>query len=222
MVLNRARGLREWVPGTIDLRRPAVSHDWNGEPIACDLTLVQGGAFEPATDHGRAFEQPGPRIEPDDFRSVLRNVPVPVAVLTTVRNGRWYGITISSFMTVALDPPTVAVSLTIGKPASSATVEAGCFAINFLDQGASAIADRFADHHSLAGFEGILVEAGPRELPILSDALGVLLAETVSVEEAGDHYLITGEVFAGHKHEGVPLIRHQSLYTRPKTPIETE
>jgi flavin reductase (DIM6/NTAB) family NADH-FMN oxidoreductase RutF len=190
--------------------------------LVVDPTLVQSGADGVATEPSRAFLRPEPRIERDEFRSVLRNVPVPVAVLTTAKNGRWYGITISSFMTVALDPPMVAVSLTIGKPASSATVEAGCFAINFLDQGASAIADRFADHHSLAGFEGIAVETGPRELPILSDALGVLLAETVSVEKAGDHYLITGEVFAGHRHEGMPLIRHQSLYTRPRTPIETE
>ena len=187
-----------------------------------DLTLVQKDAYALESAPNRAFDQSRLRIEPDDFRSVLRNVAVPVAVLTTSFEGRRDGITISSFMTVALHPPIVAVSLTIGKPASSMAVEAGCFAINFLDQGDWAIADRFAAHHSVARFEGLPTEAGPRELPILSNAIGVLLAETVSVQAAGDHYLLTGEVFSGRGLPGIPLLRHLSLYTRPRMPVEND
>ena len=154
-------------------------------------------------------------IEPAALREVLRNVPVPVAVLTTALDDRRDGMTISSFMTVALEPPLVAVSLTRAKPATSLTLEAGCFAINLLDGRDHATADRFATHHSLPRFDGLSVEIGPRGLPTLTDAIAVLYASVVNVDTAGDHYLITGEVFAFCNNGGIPLIRHQSRYTQP-------
>lgn len=157
-------------------------------------------------------------IEPDAFRKLLSNVPVPVAVLTTALGDRWDGITISSFMTVALEPPLIAVSLNRDKPATSLTLQAACFAINLLDGGDAAVADRFAAHHSLPRFEGIATELGPRGLPILTNAIAVLYAHVVDVEGAGDHYLITGEVFATRSIGGVPLMRHRSRYTQPLLP----
>jgi 3-hydroxy-9,10-secoandrosta-1,3,5(10)-triene-9,17-dione monooxygenase reductase component len=154
-------------------------------------------------------------IEPEALREVLRNVPVPVAVLTTALDDRRDGMTISSFMTVALEPPLVAVSLTRAKPATSLTLEAGCFAINLLDVRDHATADRFASHHSLPRFDGLAVEPGPRGLPTLTAAIAVMYASVVNVDAAGDHYLITGEVFAFCNNGGVPLIRHQSRYKQP-------
>jgi flavin reductase (DIM6/NTAB) family NADH-FMN oxidoreductase RutF len=154
-------------------------------------------------------------IEPEAFREVLRNLAVPVAVLTTALGERRDGMTISSFMTVALEPPLVAVSLTKSKPATSLTIEAGCFAINLLDRHDHAAADRFAAHHSLPRFDGISTESGPAGLPTLTSAIAVLYVDVVNTESAGDHFLITGEVFGFRNNGGVPLIRHLSRYTQP-------
>ena len=156
-----------------------------------------------------------PSVEPDSFRSILRNVPVSVAVLTTSLGERRDGMTISSFMTVALEPPLIAVSLTKTKPATVLTLEAGSFALNFLDGEDHATADRFAAHHSLPRFEADSTKPGPQGLPTLTGAIAVLFVDVVAVETAGDHYLITGGVFGAQYREGVPLIRHRSRYTRP-------
>lgn len=154
-------------------------------------------------------------LVPEAFRNVLRNVPVPVAVLTTAIADRWDGVTISSFMTVALEPPLIAVSLTKAKPVTSLTLEAGCFAINLLDAQCQAMADQFAAHHSLPRFDGVTTEVGLAGLPTLTDAIAVLYLDVTNVASAGDHYLITGEVFGFRNKEGVPLVRHRSRYTQP-------
>lgn len=166
----------------------------------------------------RPFSHEAQRIQPDAFRQVLRNVPVPVAVLTTALGDRRDGITISSFMTVALEPPLLAVSLARDKPATSLALEAKCFAFNLLGAQDSTLADRFSAHHSLPRFDGISTELGPRGLPTLIDAIAVLYADIVAVQEAGDHVLITGEVFDFLHKDGVPLIRHRSGYTEPVVP----
>jgi flavin reductase (DIM6/NTAB) family NADH-FMN oxidoreductase RutF len=178
--------------------------------LGAALTIEFAAAISVGTDQ----QMPQP-IEPEALREVLRNVPVPVAVLTTALEERRDGITISSFMTVALEPPLIAVSLNKSKPATSLTLEAGCFAINLLDGQDHATADRFAAHHSLPRFDGVSTEFGPRGLPTLTDAIAVLYVDVVNAESAGDHYLITGKVFGFQNIGGVPMIRHRSCYTQP-------
>jgi flavin reductase (DIM6/NTAB) family NADH-FMN oxidoreductase RutF len=163
----------------------------------------------------------GVGIDPATFRDLLRNVPVPVAVLTTSRDGRRDGLTVSSFTSLSLNPPLVSVSLSRDKPATTLTIEAGHFAINILGADAGAVADRFALHHSVPRFEGVAVEDGPAGLPTLTGAVAVLYARVSSLQEAGDHYLITGEVFAGRNKGGIPLMRYLSRYTEPSASART-
>jgi flavin reductase (DIM6/NTAB) family NADH-FMN oxidoreductase RutF len=157
----------------------------------------------------------GVEIDPATFRDLLRNVPVPVAILTTSLNGRRDGLTVSSFTSLSLSPPLISVSLTRDKPATLLTLEAGRFAINILGADAGEIADLFALHYSVPRFESVEVEQGPVGLPTLTRAVAVLYARVGAVYEAGDHYLITGEVFAGRNNGGKPLMRYLSKYTEP-------
>jgi flavin reductase (DIM6/NTAB) family NADH-FMN oxidoreductase RutF len=157
----------------------------------------------------------GVGIDPATFRELLRNVPVPVAVLTTSHGRRRDGLTVSSFTSVSLSPSLISVSLTRDKPATTLTLNAGHFALNLLGADASNLADRFASHHSVPRFDNIEIEEGPACLPTLTAAVAVLYAQIQSVHEAGDHYLITGQIFAGHNNGGLPLIRYLSRYTEP-------
>jgi flavin reductase (DIM6/NTAB) family NADH-FMN oxidoreductase RutF len=159
--------------------------------------------------------EPGVGIDPATFQELLRNVPVPVAILTTSNGGQRDGLTVSSFTSVSLNPPLISVSLTKDKPATTLTLLAGHFALNLLGADASDLADRFASHHTLPRFDNIAIEEGPVGLPTLTVAVAVLYARTQAIQKAGDHYLITGQVFAAHNNGGAPLIRYLSQYTAP-------
>jgi flavin reductase (DIM6/NTAB) family NADH-FMN oxidoreductase RutF len=154
-------------------------------------------------------------LDATTFRGLLRHVPVPVAVLTTALNGRRDGLTISSFTSLSLTPPLISVSLTRKKPATTLTLDAGHFAINILPAGAGPTAELFAQHHSVPKFDNVAVEEGPAGLPTLTGAVAVLYARVGAIQEAGDHYLITGEVFASRDNGGIPLMRYLSRYTEP-------
>src|SRR5690606_11725741 len=139
----------------------------------------------------------------ESFRDVLRNLPVPVGILTTADGTQRDGLTISSFNSVSLNPPLVSVSLTRNKPATDLTLQTGRFAINFLASDSVALANHFAQSRGVPKFESVEAEDGPGGLPTLAEAVAVLYARVRDVHEAGDHYLITGEVFAGRVNGGV-------------------
>lgn len=152
------------------------------------------------------------------FRGLLRHVPMPVAVLTTALDGRRDGLTVSSFTSLSLAPPLISVSLFRETPATTLTLDAGRFAINILAADAGHVSDHFAQHHSVPKFDIPGIEEGPAGLPTLATAVAVLYAQVDAVHDVGDHYLITGEVFAGHDNGGIPLVRYLSHYSEPKAP----
>jgi flavin reductase (DIM6/NTAB) family NADH-FMN oxidoreductase RutF len=130
----------------------------------------------------------------EDLRGLMRFVPHNVAVLTLDHDGNRMGVTISSLVSLSLDPPLIGVS--IGKDASCYELlrHAGCFAVSLLGDGQTPLAQRFAaGRPPLVHWQGVETREG-RFAPLLEGALGWLEARTRAEHEAGDHTFFVADV----------------------------
>lgn len=150
------------------------------------------------------------------YRAILGGLAAPVTVVTAPAPDGPTGMTVSSFMSVSLAPPLVAVGLTVGKPTTAAVCTSERFAVNALGGDDAAIARRFAEIPSDQRFEGVSWTPGPQGIPVLLDVAATLCAGVVDVVAAGDHLVVLGSVVAAWDGHGPPLLRHASAYTRPE------
>jgi flavin reductase (DIM6/NTAB) family NADH-FMN oxidoreductase RutF len=129
-----------------------------------------------------------------DLRSLMRFVPHNVAVLAVDHDGDRMGVTISSLVSLSLEPPLIGVS--IGKQASLYELvrNAGAFSISLLGDGQEELAQRFAaGRPPLVHWEGVAIRRG-RHAPLIEGALGWIEARTRSAHDAGDHTFFIAEV----------------------------
>ncbi|WP_412062583.1 flavin reductase family protein [Rubrivirga sp. IMCC45206] len=129
------------------------------------------------------------------LRSVLRDVPSPVVVVTVEGADGPRGATIGSFTSVALAPPLVSFNVTQGTQLHAALGDAPAFAVHLLDAGQADLAEHFAlpdldGEAQLAPFDHVR-GGGP---PLLRGALGILLCTPHARFEAGDHTVFVGHV----------------------------
>jgi 3-hydroxy-9,10-secoandrosta-1,3,5(10)-triene-9,17-dione monooxygenase reductase component len=123
----------------------------------------------------------------EDLRGLMRFVPHPVAVLSVRSDRDTMGVTVSSLVSLSLEPPLVGVS--IGKQASVYGLlrNAGVFSLSILGDGQEDLARRFASGHPpLVHWSGVETTEG-RHAPLLAGALGWLEARTIAEHDAGDH-----------------------------------
>ena len=145
------------------------------------------------------------------LREVMRTFPQGVAVVTAAGSEGPRGITVSSFLSLSLDPPRVLVSINKDSRAHEA-IERGRFAVNILAEDQGAVSDHFAQPKltSEEQFRGIAVEG---ELPKLSGCLSYLECRVVERVSASDHTMFIGEVERAELgREGNPLVFFSRQY----------
>ena len=124
----------------------------------------------------------------------MRRYPVGVAVATVEVEGTRLGLTLSSLVPLALEPPLVGIS--IGRQAAFHELlrEAGGFAVSLLAGDQLELAQHFARGvPPIAMWQGVAVREGDRG-PLLDGAVGWLECELGGELEAGDHTLFLGRV----------------------------
>ena len=117
----------------------------------------------------------------------MRFVPHNVAVLAVDHEGDRMGVTISSLVSLSLDPPLIGVS--VGKQASLYELlrNAGTFALSILGGEQEDLALRFASGRPpLVHWDGVAMREG-QFAPLIDGALGWIEARTRAEHEAGDH-----------------------------------
>jgi flavin reductase len=135
-------------------------------------------------------------VDPDRMRSALRDLVSPVTVITTVVEGRPWGLTVSAFTPVSLDPPTILVCV------HRRTATAGCisaderFGVNVLAEHQRSLSHRCAAP-GMPKFltpDELLADGDPAPgVPIIGDALVSFecVAERIDV---GTHIVVIGRV----------------------------
>jgi len=128
------------------------------------------------------------------FKQAMSRFPSGIVIATTVdgKGGLW-GFTASSFTSVSLDPPLVLVCPAKSASCYAAFKAANLFAINILASDGESLAKRFATRGAgkFAGDHFVIAENG---LPLIRNAVAVLICRKFADHDGGDHAIIVGEV----------------------------
>ena len=137
-----------------------------------------------------------------------------MAVLTVDAEGERLGLTVGSLVSLSLEPPLVAVSISRQAAMHELLRTAGGFALSLLAGDQEAVAQHFARGvPPLAHWHGIATRAGAAWAPMIEDAVGWLECETRAEHEAGDHTLFVGEVLAAERgRSAAPLLYLDQRY----------
>lgn len=146
-------------------------------------------------------------IDPRAFRDVMGRYPTGVCVVTAqVPSGERLGISVGSFMSVSLDPLLVGFLPNKGSRSWSRIEETGRFCVNVLGAHQIDLCSRFASSDE-DKFGDLPHDTSPSGQPVLRDCLAWIDCSVASVTEAGDHWMVLGNVEAmGKAHEGKPLL----------------
>ena len=130
----------------------------------------------------------------EELREVMRRHPTGVVVVTVDLEGEQLGLTVASLVSVALEPPLVAISIAQQAALHELLRGAGGFAVSLLGADQLELAQHFARGvPPIAIWHGIEKRDSPRG-PLLAGALGWLECELAAEHEAGDHTLFVGRV----------------------------
>jgi len=135
-----------------------------------------------------------PEFDSSHFRNALAQFATGVTVITTcLPDGKFLGLTASSFNSVSLDPPLVLWSL--AESASSMPVFSGNshYVINVLAADQAVLAQRFAMRVENR-FEGVDFVLSHTGLPILKGVTAWFECHNRSRYPEGDHVIFVGEV----------------------------
>ena len=151
----------------------------------------------------------------NELRALLRDVPAPVVVVTVDAAGQRIGLTITSFISLSLEPPLVGISVARQAALHELVREAGAFAVSILAAGQERLAQHFARGVPPIGlWSGIATRDGALGGPLLEGALGWLECEVASEHPAGNHTLFVGAVARAERGPGrEALLRLRQSYS---------
>ena len=135
-------------------------------------------------------------VEGEELRALMRRVPTAVVVVTAEVDGRRYGITVGSLVSLSLDPPLVGMSISRETSLNLLLKDADVFAVSLLRGDQDGIAQHFSRSvPPLVLWNGIpLREAdGP---PQIDGALGWLRCRRTEQLEVGTHTFFVSEVLS--------------------------
>ena len=130
----------------------------------------------------------------DELRAVLRRQPAGVVVVTVDLEGERLGLTVASFVSLALEPPLVGISIARQAALHELLRAAGGFAVSLLAADQVELARHFARGvPPLVLWQGVDARAGTRA-PLLAGAVGWLECAVEGEHAAGDHTFFVGRV----------------------------
>jgi 3-hydroxy-9,10-secoandrosta-1,3,5(10)-triene-9,17-dione monooxygenase reductase component len=157
---------------------------------------------------------PAAPVDPAGFRRLLSRWATGVSVVTARADGADAGLTVNSFGSVSLTPPSVLVSLTHDADTLPVLERSGHFGVSFLGADQRAISERFArttPHREK--FDGVPVHRAPAGSPLLDGHIGALECRIVQRIAVYDHVLVIGEVLHLERgREAPPLVFFRSGY----------
>lgn len=136
------------------------------------------------------------------YRETVANFPSGVTVVTTRDSGEDFGLTVSAFTSLSLEPPMVLVSIDRKSKSHQHLVEGAPIGISVLAAGHTDVAVQFARHVD-DRFAGInIVRRGEQDIPFVGDAAAWFLGDVRDRYVGGDHIIITVAVRECGWHDG--------------------
>lgn len=144
-------------------------------------------------------------VAPAEFKEALSAWASGVAVVVADDAGHLYGLTVSSFTSVSLDPPLVLCCLHEANRLPAMIRASRRFSISVLADDQEAASTWFASpgREPTRGFTGGVPGAWtPDGQAIVADAAAWLACSLLSATEHGDHIVVLGRVEAAHREAG--------------------
>jgi len=155
-------------------------------------------SHRPWVDRGRPLD------DRRAFRRCLGQYPTGVTVITARHGDEVVGMTVNSFASVSLEPPLILWSIRRESRSVVAYRNADHFAVNILAHDQVQVSQWFGMGHP-ESFELVLWETGLGGAPLIHGSVAQLECQRVSVQEAGDHLILIGEVQRYARFDAKPL-----------------
>lgn len=152
-------------------------------------------------------------IDQVQFRQILSRFASGVTVITTRIGERNYGMTVSSFTSLSLEPPLILFCANNNLQTNAAVREAGSFAVHILGDDQEAVSRRFATR-DIDKFADLPWHLSANNLPIVENCLAVLECRVSKIYSEGDHTIFIGEVLDGAFADGEPLLYFHRNYRK--------
>ncbi len=163
-------------------------------------------------------------VDRNTLRDSLRFWSSGVSVVSTVTppnvaSHPYAGMTVSSFMSLSLEPAQILVSLAKQSTTTEAVLESRIFSVSVLCSEQIELAERFAGRTGLPShvdrFDGIAVHTAVTGAPILQDAMAWFDCQISAIHDGSTHWIVIGDVLAtAHRDDpaAAPLIYYNRAY----------
>ena len=153
-------------------------------------------------------------VESAEFRAACAVFATGVTIATVLDAERQpHGLTVSSFVSVSLEPPLISICLGHAVSLIDTFRAASFFGINILAEEQQALSERFS-RKGLDRFEGIGWTLGAHEVPLLDGVLAAIECQVDQRIPVGDHDIFVGRMVDTRVCEGAPLIHFSRAYRR--------
>ena len=146
-------------------------------------------------------------ISKEQFRSVMGRFASGVTIVTTNDTEKQpWGMTVSAFSSLSLDPPLALVCIDSRSSCLDTMRRAGCFAVNILSAGQQDVSTRFATNTEDRFAEIQWQPGGAMGCPILDGCAASMECELHEVLPGGDHQIVLGKLVDAHVTDAQPLL----------------
>jgi Conserved protein/domain typically associated with flavoprotein oxygenases, DIM6/NTAB family len=151
----------------------------------------------------------------ENLKKVMRIFPQGVTVVTTKKDNNFYGITVSAFTSISLEPPLIMISISKNSKIHDILINSDFFAVNFLAEDQKIVSDIFAGRVQVADrFETVQYFLEKTGCPIIKGVRAFIECKRYKVYDGGDHSIILGEVINVKKlSDKNPLVYYNQQYT---------
>jgi flavin reductase (DIM6/NTAB) family NADH-FMN oxidoreductase RutF len=160
----------------------------------------------------------GPASKPPqlvDLRTVMRYFASAVTVVTgALETGELFGLTVSAFTSVSLEPPLVLICIRNESSATDLLRKSMKYCVNILAEDQQAIAEKFSLAGEAGRFQNLDFILGKAGSPILRGAIGYIDCRIVEIISAGDHTIFLGEAVEVSAEDKDPLLYLNRRYVR--------
>lgn len=148
----------------------------------------------------------------DAFRAACAQFATGVVVVTTSTSEGDFGVTVSAFTSLTVEPPQVIVCLARSSNTWLAIREARVFAVNVLAADQVALARMFATkQRDKFGLIQAATHEGTVGVPVLDGALSTLECRVAETVASGTHVVLIGRVVhVRHESTGAPALYFRS------------
>jgi flavin reductase (DIM6/NTAB) family NADH-FMN oxidoreductase RutF len=156
-------------------------------------------------------------FQPEDLSETMRSWTSGVTLVTSHFEGHDHGMTVSSFTSVALEPPLVLVCIDISSRTHEMILRSEIFAAAILAEDQQGVADRFASRKGEHDdrFASLPLITTPGGCPIPEGALAYIDCRLAATHSAGASTVFMGQVTDTRVlRQAPPLVYHNRAYRR--------